>query len=81
MKPTFLVHLPSVAVLIAVVLLATAAVMSPEGGTAAAGVAVLLLAPWGLAAAIGIRSARRGQRREALLTLAVILVAVAAALW
>lgn len=81
MKRAFLVHLPSVAVLIAVVLLATATVVSPGGGTAAAGVAVLLLAPWGLAAAIGIRSARRGQPREALLTLAVILVAVAAALW
>lgn len=80
MKPTFLVHLPWVAVLIAVVLLATAAVVSPGGGTAAAGVAVLLLAPWGLAAAIGIRSARR-QPREALLALAIILVAVAAALW
>lgn len=81
MKPTLLVHLPSVAVLIAVALLATATVVSPGGGVAAAGVAVLLLAPWGLAAAIGIHSARRRQPREALLALAVILVAVAAALW
>lgn len=80
MKPTFLVHLPSVAVLLAVVLLATATVVSPGGGTAAAGVAILLLAPWGLAAAIGIRFTRR-QPREALLALAVILVAVVAALW
>lgn len=81
MKPALFAHLPSVAVLVAVVLLATATAVSPGAGMAAAGVAVLLLAPWGLAAAIGIRFALRRQPREALLALAVILVALAAALW
>lgn len=81
MKPALLVHLPAGAALVAVVLLAAAAVVAPGGGAAVAGVAVLLLAPWGLAVAIGIRFARRRQPREALLALAVILVAIAAALW
>lgn len=81
MRRALLAHLPSIAVLLAVVLLAAATVVSPGREAAAAGVVVLLLAPWGLAAAVGIRSALRRQTREALLALAVILVAVAAALW
>ncbi|MGH9381996.1 MAG: hypothetical protein ACRD2Z_15480 [Thermoanaerobaculia bacterium] len=73
-------HLLSIAVLVAVVLLAAAAVWPAWSSLASLGVAVLLLAPWALAVAVGIRAFLRCDLAQALLALAVILVALSAAL-
>lgn len=81
MKRLSLAHLLPAAVVIAVVLLALAATApSGTGRLAAAGLAVLLLTPWALAAAIGVRAGLRRNAQDALLALAVILVAALAVL-
>lgn len=81
MRRDLLPYLLSVAVLAAVALLALATVSPPSERLVSAGLAVLLLAPWGLAVALGIRAGLRRDLPEALVALAVLLVALTAVLW
>jgi hypothetical protein len=82
MRRPSLTHLLPAAVVVAVLLLALAATApSADGRLAAAGLAVLLLAPWVLVAAIGVRAGLRRNVQDTLLVLALILGAVLAALW